>query len=704
MAGTDFSHLTNDELIKGIKALDIPNYIRSKAYGIDVRETLAQLTEMLMQLAYNQGMNPQQAQEFVYKINNKIDKGNVTLNDLTQEVKEAMTGGSVAVVGKNSVLNENIVDGQVSPSKLSFSSEGINKFNGDYQKMALLTDGTLTDNSGALSVIIPIKGGQTYYIRKDTGNRNRLGWHKSTPKNGEKLDYYEVNLGPGLKVVEAPSDAQYMVFTVSFEEGSPNVRTQVTEGRDYPYFVGYDFIALENIKHLKSKLDVSYFNAKPFIDLKYDSTGWFEGAKIYDGVKLFIDRTRATLTNEGEYVNAPSRDQNPSGFYLAMVVDIETMEFRIERLDYQAPSFPEHFHLLALVHPYDRVFYGLINDEVTINGEPYIDDAVLKKIDEKTEITDLTSKYYFLEDLNGVYDKPNDIPDGSSGTELDLINSNHTIIYDIYDDLLAKYPDYVSKRVLGKDSNGLDINEYSFTAPRIGNEDNYHINVPKIIMISAIHGYEQASAYSTSMFFKDLAESWQDKEQLEFLRWNVDFVIIPVANPDGYDNNRRINYNGVDPNRNFWEGTITTGTPGDDYFGGFEGMAEPEVKAIAKMIDENLDADFYIDHHNIAGGYPMAYTYGDTDRTLMNSLYRTLSKKWAKDYPQAPQDGTMMGYISGPLYNNSGTYAAEQGIKSTLLETPWEMPFASAKYDKTTLEIGTEALGNLIVAICKSLK
>lgn len=65
----------------------------------------------------------------------------------------------------------------------------------------------------------------------------------------------------------------------------------------------------------------------------------------------------------------------------------------------------------------------------------------------------------------------------------------------------------------------------------------YHINVPKILVISAIYGYEQVSAYSTALFFKDLAESWQDKEQLEFLRWNVDFVIIPVANPYGYDSN-----------------------------------------------------------------------------------------------------------------------------------------------------------------------
>ena len=49
--------------------------------------------------------------------------GEITSADLSQEVKEQMTGGSVAVVGKNSVLNENIVDGQVTPGKTTFITQ-----------------------------------------------------------------------------------------------------------------------------------------------------------------------------------------------------------------------------------------------------------------------------------------------------------------------------------------------------------------------------------------------------------------------------------------------------------------------------------------------------------------------------------------------------------------------------------------------------
>ena len=129
MAGTDFSHLTDEELLNGIKALNIPDYIRSKSYGIDVRETLAQMTEMLMQLAYNQGMNPQQAQDWVSQLNKKITKGQVTMSDLSQEIKEAFTGGAVAVVGEGAVREVNIVDSSVTNSKIAdIELTGVNLF------------------------------------------------------------------------------------------------------------------------------------------------------------------------------------------------------------------------------------------------------------------------------------------------------------------------------------------------------------------------------------------------------------------------------------------------------------------------------------------------------------------------------------------------------------------------------------------------
>ena len=61
---------------------------------------------------------------FKTEVNEQLDtKANLnsvfSMTNMGQDVKEAMTGGSVAVVGRNAILTENIIDNQVTPEKLS---------------------------------------------------------------------------------------------------------------------------------------------------------------------------------------------------------------------------------------------------------------------------------------------------------------------------------------------------------------------------------------------------------------------------------------------------------------------------------------------------------------------------------------------------------------------------------------------------------
>ena len=74
LAERDFSHLTNDELVKGIQALNLPGYIRTKAYGVDVRETLAQMTEMTIQLGVNMGLSPDDALKWARKLQESVSQ------------------------------------------------------------------------------------------------------------------------------------------------------------------------------------------------------------------------------------------------------------------------------------------------------------------------------------------------------------------------------------------------------------------------------------------------------------------------------------------------------------------------------------------------------------------------------------------------------------------------------------------------------
>ena len=59
----------------------------------------------------------------VSMIRDRISKGQVTMADLTQEVKEALTGGAVAVVGDDSVITSNITDKAVTYEKTNFEDE-----------------------------------------------------------------------------------------------------------------------------------------------------------------------------------------------------------------------------------------------------------------------------------------------------------------------------------------------------------------------------------------------------------------------------------------------------------------------------------------------------------------------------------------------------------------------------------------------------
>ena len=70
---------------------------------------------------------PANTDGLIKQIDGKIDKGNVTLDDLTQEVKEALTGGAVAVVGVDAVGTENIKDGAVTIEKLAFAGAFANE-------------------------------------------------------------------------------------------------------------------------------------------------------------------------------------------------------------------------------------------------------------------------------------------------------------------------------------------------------------------------------------------------------------------------------------------------------------------------------------------------------------------------------------------------------------------------------------------------
>lgn len=125
---------------------DLTEWIRTKGKGSDVREVIAQLFERTwlegtkegnanMEVAKARGefdnlsdhlaninANAKTANQMAQTLDaGKLDKKGIeqiTYEMLTQDVKEKLTGGSVAVVGRNAVSTANIVNGSVTDEKL----------------------------------------------------------------------------------------------------------------------------------------------------------------------------------------------------------------------------------------------------------------------------------------------------------------------------------------------------------------------------------------------------------------------------------------------------------------------------------------------------------------------------------------------------------------------------------------------------------
>ena len=103
------------------------------------------------------------------QINDKVNRGEggvITNAMLSQEVKESMTGGSVAVVGVNSILSENIVNKQVTPYKTDFvgyddimSQDGI--VVGSINSVGTINSDSITANT---SDFIPVEEGMPIEI------------------------------------------------------------------------------------------------------------------------------------------------------------------------------------------------------------------------------------------------------------------------------------------------------------------------------------------------------------------------------------------------------------------------------------------------------------------------------------------------------------------------------------------------------------
>ena len=232
---------------------ELTEFIRSKMFGADVRESIAQAFERWYQDAIDAGhasaevgqargehlklsdrLNSMQT-----KIDNSIRKHHVSLDDLTQEVKEAMTGGSVAVVGSESVSGySNAIDRTFSLQKMDFTKSTSNHFVEDESKRNHYLDvrpstnyvGYGTMSGSRVSAKIDITGVNSIYIESSRRiaffnvNNNFIGLY---PDTGAKNGLF-------LQGANIPSGAKYIIFDyVEGDVRTPTNQVNFNEKKDY---------------------------------------------------------------------------------------------------------------------------------------------------------------------------------------------------------------------------------------------------------------------------------------------------------------------------------------------------------------------------------------------------------------------------------------------------------------------------------------
>jgi protein MpaA len=170
-----------------------------------------------------------------------------------------------------------------------------------------------------------------------------------------------------------------------------------------------------------------------------------------------------------------------------------------------------------------------------------------------------------------------------------------------------------------------------------------------VLVVGGVHGDEPKSV-SVARRLIDLLCT--DRQAVQGVRW----VVIPVANPDGYERRNRRNAHGVDINRNFPTRNWRRVSKRSRMFGGDKPAGEPETRTLIKTVTRFRPARIIV-IHSISNGLH-CNNYDGPARALAAAMSRI------NRYPVRAS----MGY---PTPGSFGTWAgAERNIPIITLELP----------------------------------
>lgn len=317
--------------------------------------------------------------------------------------------------------------------------------------------------------------------------------------------------------------------------------------------------------------------------------------------------------------------------------------------------------------------------------------------------SEVPSYSFSTELLTGDYPDSDLLGIGDVSSPFDYTNDNHILVYGLFDQLMSVYPDYITKTQLGVVGGNIPIYSYNFTPTRAGNV--VVTPYPKILIGSAIHGGEGIAVATLYYLFKRICEDWSTNEQLKYMRFNINFKVVPLQNPIDYDDKQYVGLDGININRNFdWNWEEQT-----DITKGPYPNSELETQIMRDFWLANTDAIHYIDCH-VRGG---RQTVTDDKIIWLNQIslsscsvgattIEQITRRWRAKYPQLPSI-PFYGYGTiGVGTTNAHGYAHNViGIESTV----WEGFSASTTMQpvecKDVVDMNVDCLGQYLMNLIK---
>ena len=328
---------------------------------------------------------------------------------------------------------------------------------------------------------------------------------------------------------------------------------------------------------------------------------------------------------------------------------------------------------------------------------------------------------------NPLEEKPHIFPPVDFDTTFKADDGTYTTftlenLYTAYDELATAHHGYFTKTLVGKEQSGqYDVFRCRMKPREYSRNGSVRGKLPKITFIANIHGGEHPSALASYYMVKAICEDWQGNPVLEYLRHNVEFEFIPVANPYGYVTGEYKNSRGVNIQTNFpenWELRDNT-DPNSSTYGGTEPLSEVESLYIKDLIDDNTDSVLFADLHSAAyasdvwaGGYDSLFYYIIPNGSQYNKNVEVATKYLAesntrflkKHYPINTDN--FLGYYQ--LREGKGTvdsYATGvQGIPSVVIELFYKLPDETDNYSNDSIKASTEVLTNSLLTMLKQFK